>query len=150
MIIVDTALRAREAEGRPIRVGMIGAGFMGRGVVNQIVNHVPGMRMSAIYARRPEQAVDAYAYAGLPGARAREGNQDVADACVVPRAPGDGACPGRTTPSPYGKFMNVRSLSRDRRFSRPPPVSAASSAGSDFAPRAFHQAGRAARNAARR
>ncbi len=67
MIIVDTALRAREAAGRPIRVGMIGAGFMGRGVANQIINHVPGMRMSAVYARRIDQAADAYAYSGAAG-----------------------------------------------------------------------------------
>ena len=66
MIIVDQALRAREAAGRPIRMGMVGAGFMGRGVVNQVVNHVTGMRMSAIYARRLEQAAEAYAYA-TPG-----------------------------------------------------------------------------------
>ena len=32
MIIVDNALKAREAEGKPIRVGMIGAGFMGAGL----------------------------------------------------------------------------------------------------------------------
>ncbi len=44
MIIVDNALRAREAEGRPIRVGMIGAGFMAQGLTNQIANSVPGMR----------------------------------------------------------------------------------------------------------
>ena len=31
MIIVDNALKAREAQGKPIRVGMIGAGFMGAG-----------------------------------------------------------------------------------------------------------------------
>ena len=43
MIIVDTALRAREAQGKPIRVGMIGAGFMGQGLANQIVNSIPGM-----------------------------------------------------------------------------------------------------------
>jgi predicted homoserine dehydrogenase-like protein len=36
---------------------------MGRGVVNQVVNHVTGMRMSAIYAPRLEQAAEAYAYA---------------------------------------------------------------------------------------
>ena len=63
MIIVDTALRARASAGRPIRVGMIGAGFMGRGVANQILNFVPGMQLSAIYARRLEQARDAYRYA---------------------------------------------------------------------------------------
>ena len=64
MIIVDTALRAREEAGRPIRVGMIGAGFMGQGLTNQIVNSVPGMRMSAIFNRHPERAVQVYRYAG--------------------------------------------------------------------------------------
>ncbi len=63
MILVDTALRAREAEGRPIRVGMIGAGFMARGLTNQIVNSVPGMRVVAIYNRRVERASDCYKYA---------------------------------------------------------------------------------------
>ncbi|MCS0493958.1 Gfo/Idh/MocA family oxidoreductase [Ancylobacter sp. MQZ15Z-1] len=65
MIIVDNALRAREAAGRPIRVGMVGAGFMGQGLTNQIVNSVPGMRMSAIYNRNPERAVQVYHYARL-------------------------------------------------------------------------------------
>ena len=32
MIIVDTALQAREAEGRPIRVALLGAGFMSQGL----------------------------------------------------------------------------------------------------------------------
>jgi len=63
LIIVDSALRKREAEGHPIRLGMIGAGFMGRGVANQVVNHVPGMRLSAVYARRVDQAIAAFAYA---------------------------------------------------------------------------------------
>ena len=35
MIIVDNALKAREREGRPIRVGMIGAGFMAQGLANR-------------------------------------------------------------------------------------------------------------------
>src|ERR1051325_2970894 len=64
MIIVDRALERREQEGRPIRVGMIGAGFMGQGLTNQIVNSVRGMRMSAIYHRKPERAVGVYKYAG--------------------------------------------------------------------------------------
>jgi predicted homoserine dehydrogenase-like protein len=70
MIIVDTALRRREAEGRPIRVGMIGAGFMGQGLTNQIEHSVPGMRMAAIFNRTPQRAVDVYAYAGRPDATA--------------------------------------------------------------------------------
>ena len=64
MIIVDNALRAREEEGRPIRVGMIGAGFMAQGLANQIMNSVPGMVMVAIYKRALERAVEAFAYAG--------------------------------------------------------------------------------------
>ncbi len=64
MIIVDRALKAREEAGKPIRVGMIGAGFMGQGLTNQIVNSVPGMRMSAIYNRRSERAFGVYQYAG--------------------------------------------------------------------------------------
>jgi predicted homoserine dehydrogenase-like protein len=48
MIIVDNMLQAREREGRPIRVGMIGAGFMAQGLTNTIVNSVPGMRVVAI------------------------------------------------------------------------------------------------------
>jgi predicted homoserine dehydrogenase-like protein len=62
MMLVDTALGARAAEGTPIRVGMIGAGFMARGVMNQIINSVPGMRIAAVYNRRLEKAIGAYAY----------------------------------------------------------------------------------------
>ena len=64
MHLVDTALKAREAEGKPIRVGMFGAGFIAQGLVNQIENSVPGMRMSAIFNRRPERGVQAFEYAG--------------------------------------------------------------------------------------
>jgi len=64
MIIVDRALKARAEEGRPIRVGMVGAGFMGQGLTNQIENSVPGMRMAAIYNRRPERAFQVYRYSG--------------------------------------------------------------------------------------
>src|SRR5438270_14020030 len=66
MIIVDNALKAREAAGKPIRVGMIGAGFMGRGIANQIVNSVPGMRLVAIANRTVAQAARAYTEAGAP------------------------------------------------------------------------------------
>jgi len=64
MIIVDTALKARQEQNQPIRVGMVGAGFMGQGLTNQVTNSVPGMRMAAIYNRRPERALDVYRYAG--------------------------------------------------------------------------------------
>ena len=57
MIIVDKVLRERERQGKSIRVGMIGAGFMGQGLTNQIMNSVLGMRMSAVCNRRPERAL---------------------------------------------------------------------------------------------
>jgi predicted homoserine dehydrogenase-like protein len=69
VIIVDAALRAREAEGRPIRVGMIGAGFMAQGLANQILNSVPGMNLVAVYGRRVERAVGIFEYAGRSGVR---------------------------------------------------------------------------------
>ena len=65
MMIVDNLLQAREREGRPIRVGMIGAGFMAQGLANTIVNSVAGMQVAAIYGRRLERATQVYAYAGL-------------------------------------------------------------------------------------
>ena len=64
MIIVDTALQAREKEGKPVRVGMVGAGFMGRGIALQILNVVPGMELVAISNRTIEGAKRAYAEAG--------------------------------------------------------------------------------------
>jgi predicted homoserine dehydrogenase-like protein len=65
MIIVDTALQAREQEGRPVRVALIGAGFMSHGLANHIVNTTPGMRLVGVYNRRPERAFDLYKYAGV-------------------------------------------------------------------------------------
>jgi predicted homoserine dehydrogenase-like protein len=65
MIILDRALKAREEQGKPIRVGMIGAGFMAKGLANQIVNGVRGMRLAAIYNRHAQKAFDAYRYAGI-------------------------------------------------------------------------------------
>jgi predicted homoserine dehydrogenase-like protein len=69
VIIVDAALRAREAEGRPIRVGMIGAGFMAQGLANQILNSVPGMDLVAVYGRRVERAAGVFEYAGRSDVR---------------------------------------------------------------------------------
>ena len=68
MIIVDRLLAQRAAEGRPIRVGMVGAGFMARGIANQIVNSVPGMILVAIANRTLARASQAYAEAGIEDA----------------------------------------------------------------------------------
>lgn len=85
MIIIDTALRRREAEGRPIRVGMIGAGFMARGIANQIVNSVPGMRLVAIANRTVGNAERAFAEAGVTPVRV-ERLADLEDGIAAGRA----------------------------------------------------------------
>lgn len=64
MMLVDTALQRRAAEGRPIRVGVVGAGFMARGVVLQVALSVPGMRIAAVANRTLENARRAYREAG--------------------------------------------------------------------------------------
>jgi predicted homoserine dehydrogenase-like protein len=65
MIIVDTALAKRHAENRPVRVAMVGAGFMAKGIALQICNYVPGMILVAISNRKIEKAKTAYAEAGI-------------------------------------------------------------------------------------
>lgn len=65
MILVDTALKARAQEGRPVRVATLGAGFMCQGLTNMIANSVPGMRQVAIYNRKAERAQQVYAYSGV-------------------------------------------------------------------------------------
>ncbi len=65
MIIIDRALAARAEAGKPVKVGMIGAGFMGRGIANQIANSVPGMELVAISNRNLNAAKRAYSEAGI-------------------------------------------------------------------------------------
>jgi predicted homoserine dehydrogenase-like protein len=43
MMGVDKLLAERAIQGDPVRVAMAGCGFIGHGLVNQIVNSVPGM-----------------------------------------------------------------------------------------------------------
>lgn len=77
MIIVDTALKAREKEGRPIRVALIGAGFMSCGLANHIVNTTPGMRLVGVYNRTAQRAFDLCQYAGLGDVVSPSAQQDV-------------------------------------------------------------------------
>ena len=65
MFIVDTALKKRHEVGNPVRVAMVGAGFMGRGIALQIVSAVPGMELVSICNRHIEAARRAYHEAGI-------------------------------------------------------------------------------------
>jgi len=64
---VDTVLQVREAAGRPIRVGMVGAGATGRAIALQLGTPVPGMRLVAIANRTLENAERALREANVQG-----------------------------------------------------------------------------------
>lgn len=68
-MIIDTALTERETQGRPIRVGLVGAGATGRAIALQLGTPVPGMRLVAIANRTPAHAERAFREAGLEWAR---------------------------------------------------------------------------------
>jgi predicted homoserine dehydrogenase-like protein len=64
-MIVDTALREREAAGQPIRVGMVGAGATGRAIALQLGTPAPGIRLVAIANRTIEHGERAFREAGI-------------------------------------------------------------------------------------
>lgn len=72
MIIIDEALNNRHRDGNPIRVGMVGAGTMGRGIALQILTSVKGMAMVAIANRTISKAEAAYRDAGISEVEAVE------------------------------------------------------------------------------
>ena len=64
--IINKKLEELEKEGRPIRVGLIGAGYMGRGIAFQILkNFSRGMRLVAVGNRTLYRATWAYAQLGI-------------------------------------------------------------------------------------
>jgi predicted homoserine dehydrogenase-like protein len=64
-MMIDVALRELAAAGRPIRVGMIGAGATGRAIALQLGTPVPGMRLVAIANRTAEHGERAFREGGL-------------------------------------------------------------------------------------
>src|SRR3972149_11974573 len=64
MIIVDTALKKREEEGNPVRVGLVGAGYMGRAITLQFLTPLTGMTLVAIANRTLSKAESNYKEAG--------------------------------------------------------------------------------------
>lgn len=65
MIIVDKALEAREAEGKPVRLAITGAGFINRGMTNRIINHSTGLELSVIVNRTAANAIRCFDEAGV-------------------------------------------------------------------------------------
>lgn len=63
--MIDTVLEERERSGKPIRVGIIGAGAAGRAFALQLATPPPGVRLAAIVNRTPEHVERAFREAGL-------------------------------------------------------------------------------------
>jgi len=72
MIIVDKALEKRQQEDNPVRVAMVGAGYMGRGIALQILTTIVGMRLVAISNRTLSEAERAYREAGAGSVKSVE------------------------------------------------------------------------------
>lgn len=77
MIIVDNALKKREAEGKPVQTAVVGAGYIGRGIVMQIERYLPGMRCAAVSNRTISKAFQAYEEAGTENSRQVRTKQEV-------------------------------------------------------------------------
>jgi predicted homoserine dehydrogenase-like protein len=86
MIVVDRLLEQRQEEGKPIRVAMVGAGFMGRGIALQIATAVPGMELVAIASRTVDRARAAYALGGADDVRHVDGASELEQAIGEGRA----------------------------------------------------------------
>ncbi len=65
MHIIDTKLDERERTGNPIRVGVIGAGEMAKGLINQINRYTPGMKVVATCSRTLDKIRAAYRVANI-------------------------------------------------------------------------------------
>ncbi len=61
--MISDQLRARAAEGRPIRVASVGSGWMGTGFL-AAVRHVPGMEVALLVDEEPDGAAAALAKTG--------------------------------------------------------------------------------------
>jgi predicted homoserine dehydrogenase-like protein len=64
LIIVREALQARADANNPVRIGLIGAGFMARGIVLQVLQTIPGLEIVAVANRSIPNALRAFNEAG--------------------------------------------------------------------------------------
>jgi predicted homoserine dehydrogenase-like protein len=81
-ISVYDQLQAREAAGRPIRIGVVGAGATGRAIALQLGTPVSGMRLAAIANRTPAHAERALREAAIEGWETPETTQE-ADSAIA-------------------------------------------------------------------
>ena len=85
--MLTARLAAREAEGKPVRVGVIGAGRFGTMVISQLAA-VRGMRPSVVADLSGERGMRALAHAGIPAERVvRAGEVTGINAAIARSAP---------------------------------------------------------------
>lgn len=65
MVVIDSALEKRHREDNPIRVALVGAGYMGRGIALEIISAMPGMKLVAVCNRSIARGEQAYQEAGV-------------------------------------------------------------------------------------
>ena len=65
MILIDTELAKRVEQNNPVRVAIVGAGYMARCIAVQIVTATPGMRLVAVSNRTRSKAERVYAESGI-------------------------------------------------------------------------------------
>ncbi|MFW5762080.1 MAG: Gfo/Idh/MocA family oxidoreductase, partial [Cyclobacteriaceae bacterium] len=65
MHIIDKKLQQRAHDDNPIKIGIVGAGEMGKGLINQIHRYMPGMKVVAVYNRAQEKSEMAMKVAGI-------------------------------------------------------------------------------------
>src|SRR5690606_2491141 len=75
-------LAQRAAEGRPVRIGVVGCGEMGTDIVTQVAQ-MQGIEVAAIVARRPHQAHDAVRIAQREADSAVEVQTDSAISALI-------------------------------------------------------------------
>lgn len=77
MIIIDNQLLKRERENNPIKVGVIGLGVMGTGIVNQLTRYTKGIVVSVIYNRTAKNALKVLHTIGITNFRNVESQEGV-------------------------------------------------------------------------
>lgn len=77
MVIVDTELEKRKQSGKPIRIGLIGAGVMGRMIALQLLTPITGMKLVAIANRTVAKAERAYREGGVDAFNAVSSKQQL-------------------------------------------------------------------------
>ncbi len=80
MIIVDTAIKKRIEEDRPIQLAIMGAGFSARHIASQIVSSFPGIHLAIIVNRTLSNAKGVFETAGVDAPRSISTSRQLGEA----------------------------------------------------------------------